>query len=150
MSLSLSCVFSFPTENVWLEALKYRDSIVIRIFLWLIYLPPGKEVCEGYVFTGVCLCTGRGSLCPGEGSLSGRPPTVMCGLYASYWNAFLFNKSSQHVITLFFHVIGLIPRNFTYCCRQEKCVNPFPSITIDDQHLPQMLPLPLMLGVFIL
>ena len=32
----------------------------------LIYLPPANEVCEGYVFTGVCLSTGAG-LCPGAG-----------------------------------------------------------------------------------
>ena len=45
-----------------------------------IYLPPANEVCEGYVFTGVCLSTGwisvqggslsRGGLCPGGRSLS--------------------------------------------------------------------------------
>ena len=36
------------------------------------YLPPSNEVCEGYVFTGVCLSTeGILSLCPG-GSPSWR------------------------------------------------------------------------------
>ena len=50
-------------------------------------LPPANEVCDGYVFTDVCLSTGRslsggslsgglclGGLCPGRESLSGRPP----------------------------------------------------------------------------
>ena len=32
------------------------------------------------------LCPGRGGLCPGRGNV-----TVMCGRYASYWNAFLFS-----------------------------------------------------------
>ena len=78
-----------------------------------VFLPPANEVCEGNVFTGVCLSTGgmglgegslsRGSLwpgvsvqgpgglCPGH-SLSERPPshTVKSGRYASYWNAFLY------------------------------------------------------------
>ena len=27
-------------------------------------LPPANEVCEGYVFTGVCLSTGWGGVCP--------------------------------------------------------------------------------------
>ena len=31
-------------------------------------LPPANEVCKGYVFTGVCLSTGGGGLCP-EGRL---------------------------------------------------------------------------------
>ena len=36
-------------------------------------LPPANEVCEGYVFTGVCLFTGEGGfgLCPGEASVQG-------------------------------------------------------------------------------
>ena len=28
------------------------------------YLPPANEVCEVYVFTGVCLSTGEGGVCP--------------------------------------------------------------------------------------
>ena len=75
-------------------------------------LPPANAVCEGNVFTGVCLSGGgicpEGVLCPGgslsrrgslsRGSLSGEslsrgdpPPLyVNSGRYASYWNAFLF------------------------------------------------------------
>ena len=60
-------------------------------------LPPTNEVCEGYVFTGVCLSTGgslsRGSvwggslsggslsgggLCPGRGLCHGDPPLRQC------------------------------------------------------------------------
>ena len=69
------------------------------------FLPPATKLRQGNVFTPVCdsvqarsLSRGvsvqegslSGGLCPG-GSLSGRPPcrhTVMCGRYASYWNAF--------------------------------------------------------------
>ena len=40
------------SEDLW------RRSNVIRKFL-----PPANEVCEGYVFTGVCLSTG-GGVCP--------------------------------------------------------------------------------------
>ena len=60
-------------------------------------LPPANEVWEGYVFTGVCLSIG-GSLSTGRVSVQGglchgdtSPVTVMCGWYASYWNAFLFH-----------------------------------------------------------
>ena len=71
----------------WLHRMcfHFRNSLPLwAIFIYniLIYLPPANEVCEGYVFAGVCLST--------RGSLSGRPPrTVTCGRYASYWNAFL-------------------------------------------------------------
>ena len=78
-------------------------------FPFLQFLPPANGVCEGNVFTGVCLSS-MGSLCPGglgpagvavEGAylsggsmswgVSGRetPRTVTCGRYTSYWNAFL-------------------------------------------------------------
>ena len=60
-------------------------------------LPFANEICEGYVFTGVCLSTG-GSLRTetplDRDPLTGQrsPPgqrTVTSGRYASYWNAFL-------------------------------------------------------------
>ena len=76
----------------------------------MLFLPPANVVFEGYVFTGVCLSTGGGVLHPGGGSPSrGGSPSQggfsirggspsgglsirsMCGQYASYWNAFLFN-----------------------------------------------------------
>ena len=66
---------------------------------------------------GICLCPGglcpggsvsRGYLCPwgvslsrvvslrGEGGLcQGDPHTVMCGRYASYWNAFLYENATE-------------------------------------------------------
>ena len=53
---------------------KEKNNALLVVFKWssLILrstqLPPAKEVCEGYVLTGVCLST-RGGLCPG-GSLS--------------------------------------------------------------------------------
>ena len=45
------------------------------------FLPPANEVCEGYVFTGVCLSTGGGRAChmahtpPGNHA---RPPRQPC------------------------------------------------------------------------
>ena len=70
------------------------------------YISPTNEVCEGNVFTGVCLSTGGLGLCS-AGSLSGEgvsvqglglcpggvpvqedAPKVKSGRYASYWNAF--------------------------------------------------------------
>ena len=59
-------------------------------------LPSANEVCEGYIFTRVCLSTGG---CPGPGpgggvsqhALRQTPPAdgYCCGRYASYWNVFL-------------------------------------------------------------
>ena len=63
---------------------------------FLPFLPPANEVCEGYVFTGICLSI-RGSLSGGQGSLSRgtgvreTPRTVKSRRYTSYWNAFLSN-----------------------------------------------------------
>ena len=72
----------------------------------LILLPPANDVCEGYVFTGVCLPTG-GTCVVGGGGLCGECRGYawqggMCGgeggwvacvaeetATASYWNAFL-------------------------------------------------------------
>ena len=39
-----------------------------------VYLPPTNEVCEGYVFTGVCLSTGGG------GVYATHTPTAECML----------------------------------------------------------------------
>ena len=71
-----------------------------------LFLQPANEVCEGYVFTGVCLSTGgvhamhappsmhapEHACTPGHA----RAPSggyyemwSMNGRYASYWNAFL-------------------------------------------------------------
>ena len=69
------------------------------------YLPPANEVCEVYVFTGVCLSIrrggglSRGSLFGGSlsrGVSSQRPlVTVMCRRYTSYWNAFLLPPATK-------------------------------------------------------
>ena len=87
------------------------------------FLPPANEVCEGYVFTGVCLSTGGlcpkgslfrgvsvqrggglclGGLCP-EGSLSGRPHirlradgTHPTGMHSCLENRFLKTENVDH------------------------------------------------------
>ena len=56
---------------------------------------PQNEVCEGYVFTGVCLSTGGGSR---SLSRTETPRTVTSGRYASYWNAFLFYFRTWHFL----------------------------------------------------
>ena len=89
-----------------------------RVFLFILYqvnkltlLPPANEVCEGYVFTGVCLSKGipdhpdkhplpetpPSQTPPRHTPLSGEtPPTgyygkrPTSGQYTFYWNAFLF------------------------------------------------------------
>ena len=50
-------------------------------------LPPANEVCEGYVFTGVCLSTRggvlvsvQGALCPGAGHCPGGSLSRVGGL----------------------------------------------------------------------
>ena len=57
------------------------------------FLPPTNEVCEGYVFTGVCLSTGGVCLWSrGVSPLVRHPHPVRrstSGRYASYWNAIL-------------------------------------------------------------
>ena len=71
----------------------------------LVFLPPANEVCEGNVFTGVCLSTGsgvhppmtRGRHPPEQTPPSGQTPPPpgyygmqsTSGQYSSYWNAFL-------------------------------------------------------------
>ena len=51
-----------------------------------LFLPSANEVCEGYVFTGVCLSTVGGvqaqGVCPGPG-LGGCPDAGPGGVYPS-------------------------------------------------------------------
>ena len=43
---------------------KFSIYISLRSSLnWVVSLPPAKEVCEGYVFTGVCLSMLGGGIC---------------------------------------------------------------------------------------
>ena len=119
-NISLNCtnLFNFPVliwlvSNVW--DLHLNDAME------MISLPPANEVCEGYVFTGVCLSGGcawqggvhsRGHVC-GRGACAWRGGGAcawlgacacmspgryyeirsMRGRYASYWNAFLFIRA---------------------------------------------------------
>ena len=50
-------------------------------------LPPANEVCEGYVFTGVCLSTGghacfRGGVCASQGGVRASGGVCMVGGHA--------------------------------------------------------------------
>ena len=38
-----------------------------------------NKVCEGYVFTGICLSTGEGGLCPEDVSVTATPPPTRYG-----------------------------------------------------------------------
>ena len=55
-------------RNGHLTSLSTRVINASVLAFLLTSLPAANEVCEGYVFTGVCLSTGGLSLCPG-GSL---------------------------------------------------------------------------------
>ena len=86
----------------------------------MILLPPANEVCEGNVFTGVCLSTGgvlvsvqedlcSGGLCPERVSIQGvvsvretSSCTVKSGWYASYWHAFLLESKYSHLVTKYY------------------------------------------------
>ena len=114
----------WPSDPIWRPWVKHWSCSKlfgkhIVLFLTFTLLPPANEVCEGYVFTRVCLSTGGGSTwagtpllgryTPGQvppraGTPSGQvhplgrytPTTVHAGIrsisgrYASHWNAFLF------------------------------------------------------------
>ena len=107
--LRIVCVHKFQVHQ-FLSATDIQPGVCST---WEIFsfrfslLPPANEVCEGYVFTGLCLSTegvcmegghawqGRCAWWGGhawQGTLHGRYYEVrsMTGWYASYWNAFLF------------------------------------------------------------
>ena len=53
-----------------------------------ILLPPANEVCEGYVFTGVCLSTGRGAcVLPVGGGMRASRGGVVAGGHVWLWGA---------------------------------------------------------------
>ena len=92
-----------PIDTIWKFSTgeKYWDSHWqnIKILHWSknLLLPPANEVCERYVIHRCLSVRGvsvQGGHCPGGVSVTETPPhvTVMCGWYASYWNAFLFCK----------------------------------------------------------
>ena len=47
---------------------------VMRWLFGMTFLPPANEVCEGYVFTGVCLSTGGGRVWQGGMHATHAPP----------------------------------------------------------------------------
>ena len=70
-------------------------KITVRgdIFSFPLFLPPGNEVCEGNVFTGVFLSTVGGAYVVGGirgRGVHGRRDGHCSGRYEYYWNAFLF------------------------------------------------------------
>ena len=92
LTLSMTPVTNSTGTNNWL--LKFGPRLSGENFLaqksvastmyetWSCSLPPANEVCEGYVFTGVCLSTREGSASGGSASRRGvciqgglgRPP----------------------------------------------------------------------------
>ena len=92
-----------------------NNEIVERmlIFDYCTLLPPANEVCEGYVFTGVCLSTGgvsaplhAGIHTPPGQTPPGQTPPVHAGIrstsgrYASHWNAFLLHYNLLNPVCL--------------------------------------------------
>ena len=58
------------------------DTFYILVCHVLLLLPPANEVCEGYVFTGVCLSTG--CVCVGgvwQGGVHGRGVCMVGGMH---------------------------------------------------------------------
>ena len=96
--------------NCWnIELLKYwLIRFVAQNVMMKKLIPPANKVCEGYVFTGVCLSIGGRSLHRGGGFASWMggsasegvdPPRIgyygirsTSRLYASYWFAFSLTK----------------------------------------------------------
>ena len=93
--------------------MKYRMTLSTRFEF--AYLPPATKLQQGNVFTPVCdsvhgrggpLSRGGAALSRGGGCLPGgvsvreTPPhrAVMCGQYASYWNALLLVKCTHSVV----------------------------------------------------
>ena len=102
-----SCNNSAKTLVI-LFSLKTMESLQIEVathFQVIPLLPPANEVCEGYVFTRVCLSMGDGGRYPPQKvHPPGRytPRSSACweiratsGRYASYWNAFLFSMRTE-------------------------------------------------------
>ena len=103
----------------------------------ILLLPPANIVCEGYVFTGVCLSTGgaipaciaggipaclaaglQGGSAPGgvpdTGGAWSRPPWdgYYCGRYASFWNAFLLLEEE--------HIMGISRKRHLFFKKPNK------------------------------
>ena len=84
---------------------------ILTCQLSLLFLPPANKVCEGYVFTGVCLSTFGGLY-------HGDPRTVTCGRYASYWNAFLFQQKLHFPVNKFWmKIIGHVWKEMIICLK---------------------------------
>ena len=50
----------------------YNTLVQATTVLLIYFLPPANEVCEGIVFTRVCLSTGGGACMAGEACMCGR------------------------------------------------------------------------------
>ena len=55
------CVANFADSYVREKAVQLGFSLG-QLTMWLVFLPPANVVCEGYVFTGVCLHRGGFSI----------------------------------------------------------------------------------------
>ena len=100
----ISTQFSCFTNNHKSCSLSHDELSMIVSFL-----PITNEVCEGYVFTGVCLSTGGvcpiacwDTITPPSPEADSPPCAVHAGIrstsgrYASHWNAFLFSLLIFH------------------------------------------------------
>ena len=77
------CIYSKLYNLHFFESLKkfskyiVTDTFYILVCHVLLLLPPANEVCEGYVFTGVCLSTG----CVWQGGVHGGGACMAGGMY---------------------------------------------------------------------
>ena len=103
----------FPKNSNVMRTCIHQPSIqckqIEKSMYTVVSLPPANKVCEGYVFTGVCLSTGGACVAARGGGMCGCSPgggmrgssgggvrgffdeiRSMSGRYASYLNAFLY------------------------------------------------------------
>ena len=83
------------------------QAITLNPFTQKLHFYRPQRSCEGYVFTGVYLSTGRVCLSACWDTLPGadtsRPADgYCCGRYASYWNTFLFILCTDFPTNLLF------------------------------------------------
>ena len=71
------------TDTLALYSRFYTYPYLNHRICLMLFLPPANKVCEGYVFTGVCLSTGgmHGMGCAWQGTVHGRGACMAGGVH---------------------------------------------------------------------
>ena len=120
------------------------DLMVIDLLcncVWIVLLPPAKEVCEGYVFTGVCLSTGgrtwhacpQAHTTPGYACPSGHACTLSLGTHARPLWACMppghLNLLLECILVFIWFNLTFLPRVYLtslglmVCVRSNPCIH---------------------------